>query len=199
MIKQLQMKMLLIIALLGWGVSAGADTMGLTFDLSSNPGGWPDTDENVPTVLANYTYTLDDVDYTFALKNVKWCYFGYTMISSGGVLGLPALEGYKLTKVVAKNSGDCSTATKVGISSSASSNDYIDGGDPQTWSTTSSSYTYDLTRTVANTMYYLYVTNENAQVVELQLTYDYINVELVDGQPFTNNVQKDGVNISYTR
>ena len=148
-----------------WGQTR--DDLVLTFPLTSNPGGWPTSNS---TTLTNYTYTLNNVVYTFALKNVK-CNSGYLMLTQQAALGLPAISGYKLTKVVASNSGGCSTATKVGISSSASSPDYIEGGAIQTWSTTSSSYTYTLTSTDANTMYYIYVTNKNAQIIELELTY----------------------------
>ncbi len=143
----------------------------LVFDLSSNPGGWP-TDN--PTTLTEYTYTLNNVSYTFALKNVK-CNSGYLMMTSVAVLGLPAIEGYKLTKVVAYNSNSCSTSTKVGISSSASEASYIEGGAIQTWSNTGSQYTYNLTSTVANTMYYMYVTNKNAQLLSLALKYELDN------------------------
>ena len=160
-----------------WEVS---NEMTLTFPLNSNPGGWPTTNSNT---LEEYTYALDGVDYTFALKNVK-CGNGYLMIYYVGAVGLPAIEGYKLTKVVAKNSGGCSTSTKVGISSSASSESYIDGGDIQTWSTTSSSYTYNLTSTEENTMYYLYVTNKNAQVTELALTYEAATAPTVAAPTF---------------
>ena len=169
--KLLQLKtMLLLCALIVGSGSAWAKTKELSFDLSSNPGGWPTTNS---TTLTNYTYTLSEVGYTFALKNVK-CNSGYLMMSYPAVLGLPAIEGYKLTKVVAHNSSGCSTSTKVGISSSSSSASYISGGTIQTWSTTSSSYTYDLSSTQANTMYYMYVTNKNAQVVGLDLTYELV-------------------------
>lgn len=140
----------------------------LTFSLTSNPGSWPTANS---TTLTNYTYTIDDVDYTFGLKNVK-CNSGYLMLTSTAVLGLPAIKDYKLTKVVAKNSSGCSTSTKVGISSSSSSASYISGGAIQTWSTTSSTYTYTLSGTSNNTVYYLYVTNKNAQITELALTYE---------------------------
>ena len=143
-------------------------TQELTFPLSSNPGGWPTANSND---LTNYVYTLDNVDYTFALRNVK-CNNGYLMMTQVAALGMPAIEGYKLTKVVAKNSGSCSTAVKVGISDSGTEANYIDGGAIQTWATPSSSYTYNLTSTQANTMYYLYVTNKNAQVTSLTLTYE---------------------------
>ena len=140
----------------------------LTFPLNSNPGDWPTTQSST---LTEYTYDLDGVDYTFALQNVK-CSSGYLMVYSVGAVGLPAIEGYKLTKVVASNSGGCSTAVKVGISSSASQANYIEGGAAQTWSTQGSQYTYNLTSTEANTMYYMYVTNKNAQITNLVLTYE---------------------------
>ncbi len=158
---------LLVLALLSTNLAWG-ETKTLTFDLTSNPGSWPTANS---TTLTNYTYKLDNVDYTFGLKNVK-CNSGYLMLTSTAVLGLPAIEGYKLTKVVAKNSGGCSTSTKVGVSSSSSSASYISGGAIQTWSTTSSSYTYNLSGTSNNTVYYLYVTNKNAQITELALTYE---------------------------
>ncbi|MBR6489237.1 MAG: chitobiase/beta-hexosaminidase C-terminal domain-containing protein, partial [Muribaculaceae bacterium] len=140
----------------------------LTFPLTSNPGGWPTANE---TTLTDYTYTLDGVNYTFALKNVK-CNSGYILVTQVGVVGLPAIEGYKLTKVVASNSGGCSTSVNVGISSSASQANYIEGGAAQTWSTQGSQYTYNLTSTESNTMYYMYVTNKNAQITNLALTYE---------------------------
>ena len=165
--------MLLLFALIT-GSSAWADTKVLTFDLSSNPGGWPTANS---ATLTNYTYTLNEVDYTFALKNVK-CNSGYLMLTQPAVLGLPAIEGYKLTKVEATNSGGCSTTTKVGISSSSSEANYVEGGSIQTWSTTSTTYTYNLTETSVNTMYYMYVTNKNAQVVTLKLTYETVAREV---------------------
>ena len=164
--KLLSKVFLLLFALVAGSTSVWADD--LTFSLTSNPGGWPTANS---TTLTNYTYTLDEVDYTFALNNVK-CNSGYLMMTSTAVLGLPAIEGYKLTKVVASNSSGCSTSTLVGISSSSSSASYITGGETQKWSTTGSSYTYTLTSTAANTMYYMYVTNKNAQVTQLVLTYE---------------------------
>ena len=140
----------------------------LTFPLTSNPGGWPTANE---TTLTDYTYTLDGVNYTFALKNVK-CNSGYILVTQVGVVGLPAIEGYKLTKVVASNSGGCSTSVNVGISSSASQANYIEGGAAQTWSSQGSQYTYNLTSTESNTMYYMYVTSKNAQITNLALTYE---------------------------
>ena len=144
----------------------------LVFDLTSNPGDWPTTNS---TTLTNYAYSLNNVDYTFALKNVKQN-SGYLMMTKVAVLGLPAISNQKLTKVVANNSSDCSVSVNVGISSSSSSESYVDGGAKQTWSTKGSSYTYNLSNTNVNTVYYLYVTTANAQVTKLTLTYEEVNV-----------------------
>ena len=147
-----------------WGQTR--TTLELTFPLTSNPGEWPTANSNT---LTNYVYPLDNVDYTFALRNVK-CNNGYLMMTQVAALGLPAIDGYKLTTVAASNSSGCSKQTKVGISASGTEASYIDGGEIQTWATQSSTYTYNLTSTEANTMYYMYVTNKNAQVVALTLT-----------------------------
>ena len=90
-------------------------------------------------------------------------------------MGLPAIEGYKLTKVVVANTSGGSTAVNVGVSSSASEASYIDGGEVQVFSTPSSQYTYNLKETAANTVYYLYITNKNCQIIGLDLVYDKAN------------------------
>lgn len=166
------LKSLLLLCSLGCAGSVWAESKELTFSLTSNPGGWPTANS---TTLTNYTYTLNAVDYTFALSNVK-SNSSYLMMTSTAVLGLPAIDGYKLTKVVASNSNGCSTKTNVGITSSSSAAYYILGGAAQTWSTQGSTYTYNLSGTAANTMYYLFVTSNNAQITQLALTYEAVNI-----------------------
>ena len=141
----------------------------LTFGFSSNPGEWPTTNS---TTTSNYTYTLNEVDYTFALNNVK-CNSGYLMLTSVAKLGLPAIEGYKLVKVEATNSSNCSTTTKVKVTSNETGT-VIAGGKEQTWATTNTKYTYTLSETEANTMYYLYISNKNCQLVTLELYYEEV-------------------------
>ncbi len=156
--------------------SVWGENLELTFDLTKN-------NLNLPTAkgkseAGTYKYTLNNVEYSFIITDAQGTtdggiYFGssYVMVYSGNAIGTPAIDGYKLTKVVAKNSSGCSTSVNVGISSSASSASYIAGGAVQKWATTSSSYTYELTETDANKVYYLYVTSKNAQITELTLTY----------------------------
>lgn len=140
----------------------------LTFDVSSNPGEWPTTNT---TTTTNYTYTLDGVGYTFALNNAK-SNSGYLMLTAVAKLGLPAISGYKLVKIEASNSGSCSISTQVSVSSSDATKTDVTGGAAQTWSTTSSKYTYNLSGTEENTMYYLWIANKNCQLVELTLYYE---------------------------
>lgn len=141
----------------------------LTFDVTSNPGGWPTANS---TTLTDYTYTLAGTDYTFKLKNVKQN-SGYLMLTSTADLGLPALANYKLTKVVANNSSGCSTSTSVSICTNTTGT-AVSGGTAKTWSKTSSSYTYNLSGTSANTVYYMHVTSKNAQLYSVVLTYELV-------------------------
>ena len=150
-------------------IEIGNSNLVLVFDVSSNPGEWPTTNS---ADLTDYTYTLNAVDYTFKLKNVKQN-SGYLMLTQPAALGLPAIANYKLIKIVARNSSGCSTSTKVGISTNYSCEiSYTTGGAIQTWSTTNTDYTYNLSSTAANTVYYLYVTNKNCQLTSLTLTYE---------------------------
>ena len=59
------MALALMMTNLAWGQTR--TTMELTFPLTTNPEGWPTTQSNE---LTNYVYTLNEVDYTFALKNI---------------------------------------------------------------------------------------------------------------------------------
>lgn len=189
------LKSLLALALVLITGNAWGENQTLKFDVSKNPGSWPTTNS---TTLTDYTYSLNDVDYTFGLKNVK-CNPGYLMLTSTAVLGLPAIDGYKLTKVVAKNSSGCSTSTKVGVSSSSSSASYISGGAIQDWTKTSSTYTYNLSSTAENTAYYLYVTNKNAQIISLELTYELCSVQpLINANNVTINADATSGEIAYT-
>ncbi len=154
----------------------------LVFDLSENNFGLPTSKGT--SKEGDYTYTLDNVGYVFSITDVQGStdggiYFSsnYVMTYTGNAIGLPAIENYKLTKVVAENSGGCSTSVKVGICGSASSADYITGGAAQIWTSQSTKYTYDLSGTEANTSYYLYVTSKNAQIVGLELTYEKVQTQ----------------------
>ncbi|MDY4231895.1 MAG: hypothetical protein SOX74_07435, partial [Candidatus Faecousia sp.] len=149
--------------------AAGEQT--LTFDLKANPGSWPG---NASAEAANCTYNLNGTNYTFVLTNAFYHSSNYLMINkTSGSIGLPAINGYKLTKVVATTRKGASGNVQVAISSSASSADAITGGTAIKWAQAEPyTFTYDLSDTADNTVYYLCVANKyNAQVVSLDLTY----------------------------
>ena len=151
----------------------------LNFDFTYQVSGWPSSSS-----ANNYTYTLNSVAYTFALtSNVyinTYQNASYLMVKENAALGLPAIQGYKLTKVVANNSSGCSTSTSVSIrTGNTSTASLVTGGTAQTWSTKSSSYTYTLSNTAANTMYYIYAASANCQIINLQLTYERVELPKV--------------------
>lgn len=153
-------------------VTQAPEGLVLNFSFTSNPGtgeaAWPTATGGSATTK---TYRLNTTDYTFALGANVYMNSGYLMLKYTTYLGLPAISDYKLVKIVATNSSGCSTSTKVGVSSSNTSESYLSGGSKQTWSTRSENYTYNLSSTSANTVYYLYITSANCQIVNVRLTY----------------------------
>ncbi len=164
--------------------ATSATALELTFSFTSEPDGWPSANSNANGQTAaqagNYVYTLDGVEYTFSLSKNGLGVFYHTgghylatlTANQAEAIGLPAIADYKLTKVVASNTSNASTSFKAGISSDATSASYVTGGEVQTWRTTSSSYTYTLSGTAINTMYYLYCSNKNGQISTITLTYE---------------------------
>ena len=155
----------------GGGGQTG-DAKVLTFNFNSDIAGWPA--KKADAAEGEYDYTLDGVKYTFShtkAGNGIYSSAGYLMVSQDNYLGMPAIDGMKLTKVVATNSGGCSTSVEVLVTSDTSGN-AVSGGAAQKWATTSSEYTYNLSDTKAATRYYLATTKKNGQVVKLVLTYE---------------------------
>ena len=156
----------------GSGSGGASGTKELTFDLTSTGesamSNWPTAQSATAT---DCTYTLDNTAYTFTVTNGKFS--SYVLFGKQGAsVGMPAIEGYKLTSVNATSRSGASANVKVGISDSASTKNYIDGGDAVQWTPNTGNWTYTLTDTAANTMYYLYVDNAyNAQLTQLVLTY----------------------------
>lgn len=144
----------------------------LTFDFSKSPiSRWP-TSSNKKA--GDYIFTLAEVDYTFSLTSNVYCNSGYLMVNKNNSLGLPALAGYKLTKVVGTLNGNGSPSLKsvTSITSDATGNTVVTGGEAQTWSTKGGNYTYTLSNTAVNTKYYMYVSSAaNSQYTNVELTY----------------------------
>lgn len=146
-----------------------ANALTVTFDFSSNVDGWP---VKSSASNDNYTYNVDGTDYVFALTSKIYCNSSYLMLNYTTALGLPAVENYKLTKVVGtlNGNGSPSLASKVSICSDTTGT-VVTGGETQTWSVKGGETTYNLSGTTANTVYYMYITNKNLQMTKLVLTY----------------------------
>ena len=148
----------------------------LGFDFVNHPTGWPVKSN---ATAGEYVYNLDDTDYTFKhSKSGDGVYVagtsgtsGYLLIASGNTLGLPAIKGHKLVKVqgTLNNSGSPSTSASVSITDGTNT---LSGGTALTWNTKGGIYTYSLSGTQANTMYYLSVSNKNLQMITLVLYYE---------------------------
>ena len=151
----------------------------LMFDLTENNLKLPTAKT---TKAGNYTYSLDGENYIFYASNAQSTTDGgggiyystkYVMIYQKNSLGLPALAGYKLVKAEVTNSSTCSPQVNVSITTDGRVP--VVGGDAQTFSTVSTTYTYSLSGTTANTMYYLTVANnKNCQVTGLTLYYEAV-------------------------
>lgn len=159
-------------------VSKAAYTGGdLVFDFKTiKPKGWPTTKEEA-NVAGTYKYAINGVDYNYLLGDGTYCggtvpTSAYLMIAKGSSLGLPAIAGYKLVKVVGTLNDSGSPSKKSSISITDGTNEVI-GGAAQTWDTMGSDYTYSLTETEENTVYYLSVSSTaNCQMIKLVLSYE---------------------------
>lgn len=158
----------------------------ITFNFTEeNPGDWRTTQGD-----GTYTYTLNDVDYSFTIGNGRYTepsgtYSGYVMLysnsTSGSYLSLPTREGKKLTKVVIKYRSGGSTAVAVGISVSSDASVSVTGGTAQTWSSGGSEYTYNLSDTEAEAVYYITNYSEkNAQIESITLSFENEAPKVVD-------------------
>ena len=146
---------------------------GVAFSFTSNVSGWP-TAEN-STAAGDKTYTVGSTSYTFNLGPKVYCNSSYLMLKYTTYLGLPAISGQKLTGVTIHNSSQCSTSSKVTITAASNNSTAISGGDLKTLSTQNHDYSWTLSGTSANTMYYLYITNKNCQITSITCTYEAVS------------------------
>lgn len=164
----------------------------LTFDFSSKTAlpGWPTADKRTHVDGGiTCTYPLGGQDYVFTLADclgadsdrVYWHSSGYIILAAQyRYFGMPALEGYKLTKVIATHA---TTAKErmVGIAKqieatathpdAAGGHGYVVGGEPQNFNEQYHDYTFNLEETEANKVYYIYQKTSGSGISKLVLTY----------------------------
>ena len=133
---------------------------------------WP---TSAQTAASQQTYTLNQTDYTFALG--KDTYMGeyngtYLMVKEKSYLGLPAIAGKKLVMVTVTTSGTASTSAKALISSDTEGKTVLSGGEVQALSQKNTEFSWTLSGTAANTVYYIYSSNKNCQYVKVVATYE---------------------------
>lgn len=159
----------------GFGVAMEKDAKDLSFNFKTHPSGWP-TSKTEASSAANYVYNLNGVDYKFSCPAAAYCggtseTSGYLLIPSSSAMGLPAISGYKLVKVVGtlNDSGSPSTSSSISITDGEN---IVSGGTAQTWSTKGAEYTYSLSGTEEGQEYYFTVSSKNCQMIKLVLTYE---------------------------
>lgn len=151
----------------------GDEPIVLSFDFSGTPlTGWP---TETGTGTAECVYSIEGKNYTFVLtadgqatnRFPYWKEGTGIVITKYRYIGLPAIEGYRLTKVVATNAKVADAESKYGKAGVANQveniagapdadggHGYVKGGEPQVWSELAD-YTYELGGTTMNTVYYL--------------------------------------------
>ena len=171
------------------------DVVNLTFDFTIDPldgwptaGGYAHVDGGIECIypLGGYNYTFILADCNGASQStVYWVPAKddasprLSLTNQYRYLGLPALEGYKLTQVVCHNLALASNTPKIGITKvitesarHPTESEYVSGGELQTWDAAGGgTYTYDLTDTEVNTVYYIY-TYVKAALGSIDLKYE---------------------------
>ena len=165
----------------------------LPFDFSGTAlPGWPTADnwKDGPGEL-DCTYPLYGTDYHFFLTDcgngskarVAWVSGsgGLILYTTWRYVGLPAIEGYKLVKVQGTMCLSTNSKRKAAIvknvvadntaGSIAALHEFVTGGESKGWTTKGTTYTFNLSGTEANTMYYFLCTNTSVGVSKLVLTY----------------------------
>lgn len=161
-----------------WAPKAAYTGGDLVFNFKTHPKGWP-AEENKNA--GNYDYELSGVKYAFNLSTNVYCKGtsgnnGYLMISGkdndNALLGLPAISGFKLTKIVATINDKVTTVSSKTMVAITDGVNVVAGGTEQNWKTKGAVHTYTLTETEENTVYYMYATKANAQMMKLVLSYE---------------------------
>lgn len=182
------------------------DVKKLTFDFTECPAGWPTTDKRTDDNQTPYVYTLDGVDYGFLCTDCTdatsyrtfWNSGGYVVLNATGrYLGLPVIDGYKLTSVSLKHATSAKTR-KVGIASevvkSSSTPAFAEGGTLRSETfAVGADIVFNLSGTSADTRYYVY-TGSGIGFSSITLTY---REDAEDGEEIPAAVRIGTYNVRY--
>ena len=172
--------------------TAVSNQLMLSFDMTSSEvmKDWPTTKTPQPTAATPHQTVAycDGAAYDFLLSNPSEAtnnslpYFNGTKLffPKYRFMGLPAIPGYKLVKVKVTDASSAVSdkrgfgiTTKIAKQSSTGNNgqEFVSGGEHQSV-TGNGPYTFELSGTQANTMYYLRVASQDALISEIELTYE---------------------------
>lgn len=127
--------------------------------------GWPSSRST-----GEYFYILDGIEYSFLLGECQMS--SYLVISvPGSYLGLPAIEDYKLTRIIVHVSSNNKKQRQAMISADPEGTVVV--GDTQIWpGEPDIEIVYDLCDTDYNTRYYLYCVSSGLPTAGVTLHYD---------------------------
>lgn len=175
-----------------------AETKTLTFDFSTCPEGWPSGEDEYKSKdhsTKTLPYVLDGVTYNFitavcldlkatSTRSIAWGYDGsnpqnYFVSQPERFFGLPAIEGWKLvtfkfTQACSDNSSRKVCITSAVTNQTKQSTAYVTGGEPQSVTTQGQEYTYNLSGTQANTVYYFAPTAKGNGFATITLVYEKV-------------------------
>ena len=144
----------------------GLQPMDLVFDFTNNNMNWPTANET-----GRYDYTLDGVAYTFELGASR---FGgsYLVVNNvASYVGMPAIEGYKLTRITVLISSNNKSERGAVISSDTAGADVV--SENQLWPAQPSiEMIYDIEDPAYDTMYYMVSTKSGLPVAGITLHYE---------------------------
>lgn len=169
------------------------ETKTLVFDFSSSTplADWPNAD-NWDTKPGNKVciYKQGDVDYEFILTDCQNATKARTFWSTDGrgvvmgavyrYIGMPVLTGYKLISIACvQGTADSASNRMVGVTNTVAATSstphvFVGGGDSIYWTKKGDTYSYSLTDTVKDTVYYLVCTKGGAGATKITLVYEKV-------------------------
>lgn len=143
---------------------------------NETPSGWPTGNTTTGKTVTAGTYKYNSYDFILTDKTYCWvtnagARYGF-IITASNSLGLPVIEGYKLTTVEGTASDYGGKKSVVRVCAGATGSNIVSGGEAQTWNDYKT-FTYNLTNTSINTQYYIYTDATQYTVISnLYLKYE---------------------------